>query len=207
MLHASRYTIIFDPILSTHAKKAVKHIVEEKKNNSLREIADAIHAHLPFIQYVEARHDIHNRDRFIIRVKAYRPQKNINNTYYITENHTIIPRNMFVTLDLPIIYTKFNAEELSADLISFIMRLKKSVLQAYTVSIATSNSILLKNVQNPKINIITSAQEVPSKELMATCQKIINEKLATYKGKKKLYGDIRFKNQIIVFEDIEGKIE
>lgn len=196
--YCSKIGIAFDSLVSQDKQKEIKaFILKNYKNQTYSSLASAILKKFPAIHSIKIHKKIDGQLNIFLISEI--PKRNINNNFYITQTKKVVRTADFNNIELPSLESK--QATLSQKLIDFCFSLNEEIIFDHQINIESENKIYLITNDNPKIKILTYAKNIPSLNLLQICKNLASEYLEKLK-KKNLFLDLRFKNQIVLYEGV-----
>src|SRR3990167_9987405 len=193
----NNFDFVPDGSISEKSFKSIENFFKDNKSLLLNDLAKNCVEKFSPVKNITFR-------KYLYKIRIFlelgSPILNINNKFVITDNNKIVEISFFTEnylKQLPIIISKY---ELNSELANFLTKLTYKIFEKYSVEIEEQNIVWLKFKENQKINILARLDFVPSKKLIKISNKLLQEKLNYLKKNNKFVADLRFKDQIIVFQ-------
>jgi hypothetical protein len=202
-------SILHESISATISDYLVEHDLFKK--SSLAALTDDIKKQSPAIAHVTSErcppHTIH------VHLHACKPMISINDTVVLATNQTYVPQKLFVSCVIKECTAITYHEEIKAltdfspALTTGSHQLRIDALKNYTIDWHNDHYTRLHNAHTPQFSIICSADSLPTNELIKQCEQIeqkITMQSARTKKKQHWVADIRFRDQIVVYNEEKG---
>ena len=174
----NNFEFLLDSSISRESSKYIEDFFKDHKNLLLDDLAKNCVEKFSPVKNITFRKHL---DKIRVFLESGSPILNVNNKFVITDNNKIVEIGFFTEgylKELPVIISKY---ELNNELANFLTKFTYKTFEKYSVEIEERNRIWFKFKENPKINILTSLDFVPTKQLIKIANKILEEKLNSLK--------------------------
>jgi hypothetical protein len=187
----------FDDNLAEDSIVEIKQFFNENKNLTLESLSSKFLETFDYISKLILKND----EKLNIFIKESRPLININNKFLITQDKKLVSKDKFRARfyeNIPYILVK---NEIDSDVLNFINSLPISYFELFNIEIESNSKVWLKDKKNNCLLILTWVNRAHSERLINISKKILKDNLNNLKKNKNLIADIRFNEQIVLFQN------
>ncbi len=203
------YTIEIDQSFSPVVQANIRDFIQNTPSfttASLTTLNQQIKKKFPCIEYVTA-------ERYApgiahIQIKTAKPLVYINDSMIVAQDGSYVSKDLFtaaalkktIALTCTELSTNTTISPALAQSVRFFLN---PLVQQYAITWHNDHTTVLGNKQEPWFTIICNTTPIPSDALLIQCEQI-KQKLITTKSNNNWIADIRFHNQIVVYNKKKG---